>query len=101
MSDELAQEDEDAEDYDLESFDRRADARDDDDDDATLIGRRGPNSVGDDAVVFEIGDQDLSDDEDTKPPEKRRTPRPDHNELHQGEDAEREGLIGRDKDIDD
>lgn len=69
MSDELAQDEEDAEDYDLDAIERRIDARgyDRDDDDATLVGGRGAASVNEDAVVFEIGDEDahdLSDDDD-------------------------------------
>ena len=70
MSDELAQDDEDAEDYDLEAIERRTDARRRDDDEATLVGGRGGGgggSVNEDAVVFEIGDEDahdLSDDDD-------------------------------------
>lgn len=60
MSDELAQDEEDAEDYDLEALERRTNLRDDDE--ATLVGRRGPDSVAEDHVVFEIGDED--DDEE-------------------------------------
>jgi hypothetical protein len=67
MSDELAQDEEDAEDYDLDTIERRTDARRRDDDEVTLVGGRGTASVNEDAVVFEIGDEDahdLSDDED-------------------------------------
>jgi hypothetical protein len=67
MSDELAQDDEDAEDYDLDTMERRIDARRRDDDEATLVGGRGTVSMNEDAVVFEIGDEDahdLSDDDD-------------------------------------
>ena len=71
MSDELAQDEEDAEDYDPESLELRTNARmmdDDEDDDETLVGGRrgGPASIAEDAVVFEIGDEDDhgSDDED-------------------------------------
>ena len=67
MSDELAQDEEDAEDYDLDAIERRTEARRRDDDEATLVGGRGAASVNDDAVVFEIGDEDahdLSDDDD-------------------------------------
>ena len=66
MSDELAQDEEDAEDYDLDAIERRTDGRRRDDDEATLVGGRGASSVNED-VVFEIGDEDahdLSDDED-------------------------------------
>jgi hypothetical protein len=95
MSDELAQDEEDAEDYDLEALERRTEARmegDDDDDDATLVGRRGPASLAEDGVVFEIGDEDDhgSDDEDIthKKPSERRSHRDG------GMDHEREGLMG-------
>jgi len=100
MSDELAQEDEDAEDYDLDQMDpesrmpRRRDA--DDDDDATLYDRRGRNSLGEDAVVFEIGDQDLSDDEDAKPEDKLRNGQHHGDDREHGDDVEREGLMGQD-----
>jgi hypothetical protein len=90
MSDEVAQDEEDAEDYDLEAIQSRTQARDDDDEDdaATLVaGRRGHhhnNSLSDDRVVFEIGDED--DDEDAK---KRRL----SGENLEGVQGEREGLM--------
>lgn len=93
MFDELAQNEEDAEDYDLEAIERRTEARgrlDMDDDAATLVGHRGPGSIAEDAVVFEIGDEDaqeLSDDED--PAKKRRTSR----SAQDGQEHEREGLM--------
>lgn len=91
MFDELAQDEEDAEDYDMEALERRTDAfhERDDDDNATLVGR-GPGSMAEDAVVFEIGDEDaqeLSDDED---PAKRRRGQAGH---HDGDLHEREGLM--------
>jgi hypothetical protein len=71
MSEELAQDEEDAEDYDLEAIERRTDARRRDDDEATLVGGRGAASVNEDAIVFEIGDEDAHDlsdeDESSKP----------------------------------
>jgi len=74
MSDEIAQDEEEAEDYDLESLEHRTAARgqgDDDDDAATLVGTRG--GPQEDAVVFEIGDEDEgSDGEAGGPPKKRR-----------------------------
>ena len=96
MFDELAQDEEDAEDYDMEALERRTRAdntyrHQDDDDNATLVGR-GPGSMHEDAVVFEIGDEDaqeLSDDED--PTKRRRAQAVDHE--GQGEDHEREGLM--------
>jgi len=70
MSEELAQDDEDAEDYDLDTMERQTDStlRRRDDDEATLVGGRGgAASMNEDSVVFEIGDEDahdLSDDDD-------------------------------------
>jgi hypothetical protein len=69
MSDEIAQDEEDAEDYDLEAIESRTRAREDDDDDATLVGRLDSQPVGEDHVVFEIGDED---DEDEETSAKRR-----------------------------
>lgn len=91
MFDELAQNDEDAEDYDLESLERHTDARsmlDNDDDAATLVNHR----MAQDEVVFEIGDgdediHDLSDDDERTNTKKRRTG------SHDGEAHEREGLM--------
>jgi len=75
MSDELAQDEEDAEDYDMEALEHRTRAQDDDDN-ATLVGgRRGRDDLAEDSVVFEIGDEDGgSDDESTaaKTPTKKR-----------------------------
>ena len=95
MSDELAQEDEDAEDYDLEAIERRTHARDDDDD-ATLTDRRPIDTVGEDSVVFEIGDQDLSDDEDGKPIMKKPQTGQQHrdDDRQHGDHTERQGLMG-------
>jgi len=101
MSDELAQDEEDAEDYDLEALESRTNTRimddEDDDDDETLVGSRrgGPASVTEDAVVFEIGDEDDhgSDDEDGHAKRKHgRQPSGD------GTRREREGLMERDRD---
>lgn len=90
MSDEIAQEDEEAEDYDLESIQLRSQHRGEDDDAATLVGGRpgGPDSISEDHVVFEIGDEDDEDDDASK---KRRVNRLS-GEDHGGED-ERQGLI--------
>lgn len=96
MFDELAQDEEDAEDYDLEALEHRTRARDDDDDDATLVGRRGPDSLAEDHVVFEIGDED---DEDLETPSKKRTDGQNGtSDHHDGDADERAGLIGRDRD---
>jgi len=88
MSDEVAQDEEDAEDYDLDAIQNRTHAKDDDDDDdaATLVaGRRGHHSNSlTDQVVFEIGDED--EDEDAK---KRRLSGEENMEGVQ----ERQGLM--------
>ena len=67
MFDEIAQNEEDAEDYDMEALERRTEARNGamDDDAATLVDR-GPGSIPAEEVVFEIGDDthEGSDDED-------------------------------------
>ncbi|KAJ7070846.1 lung seven transmembrane receptor-domain-containing protein [Mycena amicta] len=85
MSDEIAQDEEDAEDYDLESMGQRARIPDEDDDDtATLVGsRRGP--VADDHVVFEIGDEDGGSDDEEEAKKRRR--------RLSGEHDERRGLM--------
>ncbi|KAH9835933.1 lung seven transmembrane receptor-domain-containing protein [Rhodofomes roseus] len=88
MFDELAQDPEDAEDYDLEALERRdghMHLPDNDDDAATLVGRAG-SSMAEDAVVFDIGDDDADDDE---PNAKKRRGGLDH----EGEAHEREGLM--------
>jgi hypothetical protein len=91
MSDELAQDEQDAEDYDLESMTPRT--RPEEDDDATLVDgqRHRPESVADDHVVFEIGDEDAGSDGEDEPNTKRR---PLSGENHHNGDDEREGLIG-------
>ncbi|OCH86055.1 hypothetical protein OBBRIDRAFT_797568 [Obba rivulosa] len=90
MFDEIAQDEEDAEDYDLEALERRTEARGtpDDDDTATLVGR-GPASLAEDAVVFEIGDEE-GDEDDPSSPKKRNVA----SERHEGAEEEREGLMG-------
>ena len=89
MSDEVAQDEEDAEDYDLEAIQNRTRARenDDDDDAATLVaGTRGhhSNPIIDGQIVFEIGDED--EDEDAK---KRRLSGEDVGDAQ----GERQGLM--------
>ncbi|KAH8119856.1 lung seven transmembrane receptor-domain-containing protein [Phellopilus nigrolimitatus] len=98
MSDELAQEDEDAEDYDLEALESRTRNRDDDDDDdATLVGgRRGPASIVAEDVVFEIGDQDMSDDDEPKTADKRLPSQHHEDDRQHGDDVERQGLMNGD-----
>jgi len=93
MSDELAQDEEDAEDYDLESMGQRGRVPDEDDDDtATLVGSRrgGHDAVADDNVVFEIGDEDDDDEEEAK--KRRRRLSGEQPRSAQAED-ERRGLM--------
>lgn len=92
MSDELAQDEEDAEDYDLETLNPRTRLREDDDD-ATLVDgqRHGPGSIGDDHVVFEIGDEDAGSDGEDEPSSKKRRRSGENPHIT---DNEREGLIG-------
>lgn len=104
MSEELAQDEEDAQDFDPEALELRSSRHrnhNDDDDDATLVGghRGGASSVNEDAVVFEIGDedaQDLSDEEDdpAKQRSARRVPAPHREHDDDGRADEREGLMG-------
>jgi len=96
MSDEIAQDEEDAEDYDLEAIQDRGQHRqlqdDDDDDAATLVGGRqghNPHAVGEDQVVFEIGDED---DEDDDAPKRKPTARLS-GERPNGTESERRGLM--------
>jgi len=96
MSDELAQDEEDAEDYDLEALEHRTRARDDEDDDATLVGRRGPDSMADDQVVFEIGDEDAGSDEEVDSPAKKQRGQ-NGGSSHHAASEERAGLIGSDE----
>lgn len=90
MSDEIAQEDEEAEDYDLEAIQLRSQPREEDDDAATLVGERrgGPDSISEDHVVFEIGDEDDEDDDASKKRRVNRLSGEDH-----GEEDEHQGLI--------
>lgn len=92
MSDELAQDEQDAEDYDLEAMQSQSQMRDDDDDDdaATLVGGRRGNAGGhqQEEVVFEIGDED-DDEEDAA---KKRKPERLSGENHGGQ-GERQGLM--------
>ncbi|THH19058.1 hypothetical protein EW146_g2035 [Bondarzewia mesenterica] len=94
MSDELAQDEEDAEDYDLEAIERRTEARHREDDEATLVGgHRGASSLHEDAVVFEIGDEDAHDLSDEEDVAKQRTTRRMSSSHHDGHEDEREGLM--------
>ncbi|KAJ6503337.1 lung seven transmembrane receptor-domain-containing protein [Mycena vitilis] len=91
MSDEIAQDEEDAEDYDLESMGHHGRIPDDDDDDAaTLVGirRGGHDPVAEDNVVFEIGDEDDEDEEEMK----KRRRRLSGEQPRSGEE-ERRGLM--------
>jgi hypothetical protein len=83
MSDEIAQEDEEAEDYDLEAIQLRSQQREEEDDDAaTLVGGRrgGPDSISEDHVVFEIGDEEDEDDDASKKRRANRLSGEDHGE---------------------
>ncbi|KAE9400587.1 hypothetical protein BT96DRAFT_919422, partial [Gymnopus androsaceus JB14] len=89
MSDEIAQDEEDAEDYDLESLEHRHRGRDEDE--VTLRGDdHGP--VADDDVVFEIGDDD--ENEMTPITAKSSAPARQRSERLSGEE-ERRGLMAR------
>ncbi|KAF9480061.1 hypothetical protein BDN70DRAFT_878100 [Pholiota conissans] len=86
MSDELAQDEQDAEDYDLESLQRQAPGHPDDDDDdaATLVAGRHSNPHSNpEEVVFEIGDED-DDDEDTAKKRKARVSGEAHEDERHG-----------------
>ena len=101
MSEELAQEDEDAEDYDLEALQNRTAAREDDE--ITLVNnRREPESLAENQVVFEIGDEDAGSDEEADTGKRRRGGERKTTEEHDGSSDERRGLMGgRLKDEDD
>ena len=91
MSDEIAQDEEDAEDYDLEAIQHRSQMRDDDDDDdaATLVGgRHGNPSSLQEEVVFEIGDEDDEDDDNNR----KKKPERLSGENQRGRE-ERQGLM--------
>lgn len=90
MSDEIAQDEEDAEDYDMEALEGRTRAREDDE--ATLVGgTRTVGGVTEDSVVFEIGDEEGGSDDEDSPTKKRRSER-HSTDSHGGED-ERRGLM--------
>ncbi|KAJ7897061.1 lung seven transmembrane receptor-domain-containing protein [Mycena olivaceomarginata] len=91
----LAQDEEDAEDYDLDSMGQRGRPDDDDDDAATLVGVRcgGHDPVADDNVVFEIGDEDDDDEEEAKKRCRRLSGEQPHS-AHAEE--ERQGLMNDD-----
>jgi hypothetical protein len=98
MSDEISQEDEDAEDYDLEALQHRTVAREDDE--ITLVNsRREHDALAEDHVVFEIGDEDAgSDDEGEAIAKKRRGERRVSGDKEIGVEEEREGLMHKDRD---
>ena len=93
LSEEIAQDEEDAEDYDLEAIQDRTRLRQDEDeyDAATLVGGRPGHAMGvpGDDVVFEIGDDD--DDEDGS--KRRKAQNRLSGENHQGTDVERQALV--------
>jgi len=94
MSDEIAQDEEEAEDYDMEALERRTRAKADDDA-ATLVEDRRRTSLGDDGIVFEIGDgQDSDSDEDA--PKHVRLRDDDGDERQHGGRDEHHGLMSTD-----
>ncbi|KAG7098919.1 hypothetical protein E1B28_000816 [Marasmius oreades] len=94
MFDEIAQNEEDAEDYDLEAIEHRTRAREDDET-MPVGGQRGSGPVAEDHVVFEIGDEDPgSDDEHT--PSYRRLERSSGEQDNGGEDERKRLMHGRD-----
>lgn len=96
MSDEIAQDEEEAEDYDLQALQNRSQAREEDDDDAaTLVGgRRGPGDTVSGDVVFEIGDEDDDDEEANKKGRPQRLSGEGYQAV--GARGERDGLMNRD-----
>lgn len=99
MSDEIAQEDEDAEDYDLETLQQRTVAREDDE--ITLVNsRREPEALAEDHVVFEIGDEDIGSDEEGETAAKKRRggERRASGDKEDGADEERQGLMHKNRD---
>jgi hypothetical protein len=107
MSDELAQDEEDAEDYDLEAIQSRTQRREeDDDDDRTLVGARrgGHEPLPGENVVFDIGNDDEDDDDDApkKPQQQQRKPserlsgdNEDYRPVNGRNSEERQDLMGR------
>lgn len=110
MSDELAQDEEDAEDYDLEAIQSRTQRREeDDDDDRTLVGARrgGHEPLPGENVVFDIGNDDEDDDDDApkKPQQQQRKQserlsgdNEDYRPVHGRNSEERQDLMGRSRD---
>ncbi|KAG1754854.1 lung seven transmembrane receptor-domain-containing protein [Suillus paluster] len=98
MSDEIAQEDEDAEDYDLEALQQRIVAREDDE--ITLVNsRREPEALAEDHVVFEIGDEDMGSEDEGETTAKKRHGEPRASgDKQDGADEERQGLMYKDRD---
>ncbi|KAG2076869.1 hypothetical protein BDR04DRAFT_1089135 [Suillus decipiens] len=99
MSDEIAQEDEDAEDYDLDTLQQRTVAREDDE--VTLVNsRRETEALAEDHVVFEIGDEDIGSDDEGEAAVKKRHggERRPSGDKQDGADEERQGLIHKDRD---
>ena len=91
MSDEIAQDEEDAEDYDMDALESRGQPHplNADGIPQALNGRR---SLGDEDVVFEIGEERESDDEEVHKPTPR-SGRPQRRDDLEGGREEREGLI--------
>jgi len=93
MSDELAQDEDDAEDYDLEALEQHDDGHHGGDDDTTLVGDRYPNTgLQADDVVFEIGEDDIHDSDDEAPRKTGPSKLSKHTPLPQS-DHEYRGLL--------
>jgi len=94
MSDELAQDEEDAEDYDLDTIGPRR-VKHVAIGDTHIIGQS-RESIADDGVVFEIGDEDEmdSDDEHENAHDRDRRRPLDDRQVGNEHDDERAGLMG-------
>jgi hypothetical protein len=91
MSDEIAQDEEEAEDYDMDALESRGQPHPLNADGIPQAPARS-RSVGEEGVVFEIGEERDSDDDDGN----RRTPRsgrPRRSDELEGGREEREGLM--------
>jgi hypothetical protein len=90
MSTELAQDDDEAGDYDLDTMERQIPTHDEDE--MTPIPR---HSIAEDGVVFEIGDAEGHDDSEDDQPIRKGEVENGHLKGHESDDDERKGLMGR------
>lgn len=96
MSDELAQDEEDAEDYDLDALESRGQPHPLNADGIPEAPRSGRRGVGDDETVFEIGEEE--DDEDGRgrtPLSRGQRPKPRTSDEGPRDEHEHEGLMGQ------